>query len=296
MNIQKFVRRRKQKGISQVKLCTGICTQSTLSKFENNGRVPSVRILSQLCERLGLTMADLSGTGESARPAQLSVLDRAEQYLMAERFPAAIKLLSTIDEQDLANRKARMQYRYLQGMIDTLTSNQTTTTMFNFTQILDKLDEGHQTVFSQLAYLGNGILYARRDQLGNAEFFFTKVGEYLSSVRNVAGSQPAIMMADIQYERIIMMRYYVAEYQALRKRLEDSNRSLAQVNELCAARYMTLFMPRAKLLEANNALRTGKPASEVAALLSAALTFARFNGNSVVELQAAALKKQLAKW
>lgn len=291
MNIQKFVQQRKQKGISQVELCDGICTQSTLSKFENKGQIPSVRILNQLCQRLDLTIGDLSEQERPAKPVRLTVLDRVEQYLMAERFPLAIKLLATVDEGKLNNRKMRMQYYYLKGMIDTLTSNQTTTTMFNFTQILDKLDEEHETVFSQLAYLGCGILYARQDQLGNAEFFFTKVINYLQRV--TAKVKATVTLADIQYSRLIMMRYYVAEYQALRKRLTDSNNSLAAVGELCAARYMTLFMPRAKLLAANNALSSGQSSAKVAELLTEALVFARFNGNSVVELQAAALKKQL---
>ena len=293
MDIQKFVQRRKQKGISQVKLCDGICTQSTLSKLENKGQVPSVRILNQLCQRLDMTISDLSESERPAKQVRLTVLDRVEQQLMAEQFPAAIKLLATVNVDDLISKKMRMQYYYLKGMIDTLTSNQTATTMFNFTQILDKLDEEHQTVFSQLAYLGCGILYARRDHLGNAEFFFTKVINYLDRAR--AKAKSTITPADIQYGRIIMMRYYVAEYQALRKRLADSDASLGEVKKLCAARYLTLFMPRVKLLEANNAISSGEPSEKISQLLSEALVFARFNKNSVVELQAAALKKQFSE-
>lgn len=293
MDIQKFVQRRKQKGISQVKLCDGICTQSTLSKLENKGQVPSVRILNQLCQRLDMTISDLSKSERPAKQVRLTVLDRVEQQLMAEQFPAAIKLLATVNVDDLISKKMRMQYYYLKGMIDTLTSNQTATTMFNFTQILDKLDEEHQTVFSQLAYLGCGILYARRDHLGNAEFFFTKVINYLDRAR--AKAKSTITLADIQYGRIIMMRYYVAEYQALRKRLADSDASLGEVKKLCAARYLTLFMPRVKLLEANNAISSGEPSEKISQLLSEALVFARFNKNSVVELQAAALKKQFSE-
>lgn len=293
MDIQKFVQRRKQKGISQVKLCDGICTQSTLSKLENKGQVPSVRILNQLCQRLDMTISDLSKSERPAKQVRLTVLDRVEQQLMAEQFPAAIKLLATVNVDDLISKKMRMQYYYLKGMIDTLTSNQTATTMFNFTQILDKLDEEHQTVFSKLAYLGCGILYARRDHLGNAEFFFTKVINYLDRAR--AKAKSTITLADIQYGRIIMMRYYVAEYQALRKRLADSDASLGEVKKLCAARYLTLFMPRVKLLEANNAISSGEPSEKISQLLLEALVFARFNKNSVVELQAAALKKQFSE-
>lgn len=49
METQVFVQRRKALKISQVKLCQGICTQATLSKFESNRRVPALSILSKLC-------------------------------------------------------------------------------------------------------------------------------------------------------------------------------------------------------------------------------------------------------
>lgn len=291
MDIRKFVQQRKRMGLSQAELCTGICTQSTLSKFENKGRIPSVKILEQLCQRLEISLGELSEQELAPRPHRRTTLDQAEHFLLGERFPLAIKALHQVKEQELKSGKAQMQYYYLKGMIDTLTSNQTATTMFNFTQILDKLDEEHQTVFSQLAYLGCGILYARKNRLGNAEFFFTKVIGYLE--RTVAKETNLDDLTNTQYARLVMMSYYVAEYQALRKRLRDSNQTLTRVNQLCATRYLTVFMPRAKLLAANNAMRAGESSATVAKLLSAALVFARFNGNSVVELQAAALKKQL---
>lgn len=291
MDIRKFVQQRKRMGFSQAELCAGICTQSTLSKFENKGRVPSVKILEQLCQRLEMSLGELSEQNVAPQPHRRTVLDQAEHYLLGEQFPLAIKTLNQVRERQLTTAKARMQYYYLKGMIDTLTSNQTATTMFNFTQILDKLDEEHQTVFSQLAYLGCGILYARKNRLGNAEFFFTKVVNYLE--RTITALLNLADLTNTQYARLVMMCYYVAEYQALRKRLPDSNRTLARVSRLCAARYLTVFMPRVKLLAANNAMRAGATSETVGNLLSAALVFARFNGNSVVELQAAALKKQL---
>lgn len=291
MDIRKFVQQRKRLGFSQAELCAGICTQSTLSKFENKGRIPSVKILEQLCQRLEISLGELSEQAAAPQAHRRTLLDQAEHFLLGEQFPLAIKTLNQVKERQLTSDKARMQYYYLKGMIDTLTSNQTATTMFNFTQILDKLDEQHQTAFSQLTYLGCGILYARKSRLGNAEFFFTKVINYLH--RTIANSASLADLTNTQYARLVMMCYYVAEYQALRKRLRDSNQTLAQVNRLCAARYLTVFMPRVKLLAANNAMRADESSATVAGLLSAALVFAHFNGNSVVELQAAALKKQL---
>ena len=38
MNVERFIEARKQAGFSQQELSEGICTQATLSKFENNGQ------------------------------------------------------------------------------------------------------------------------------------------------------------------------------------------------------------------------------------------------------------------
>ena len=59
MNIQHFINARKQAGLSQSELAEGICTQTTLSRFENNGQVPSLKILIQLCNRLSLPIGEL---------------------------------------------------------------------------------------------------------------------------------------------------------------------------------------------------------------------------------------------
>ena len=39
IDIKKFIQIRKAQKLSQTDLCHGICTQSTLSKFENNGQM-----------------------------------------------------------------------------------------------------------------------------------------------------------------------------------------------------------------------------------------------------------------
>ena len=94
MDIEKFTRQRKALGYSQVALSQGICTQSTLSKFENNGKVPSLAILGQLCRRLGLTIDDLNDDDVQAVRHVRASLDKIEEAMMAEHFPQAIKQLA----------------------------------------------------------------------------------------------------------------------------------------------------------------------------------------------------------
>lgn len=59
LNVEKFIAARKAVGMSQKELSEGICTQATLSRFENNGQVPSLKILIKLCNRINLPLVDL---------------------------------------------------------------------------------------------------------------------------------------------------------------------------------------------------------------------------------------------
>lgn len=59
INIEKFIDARKQLKLSQATLSDGICTQATLSKFENHQQIPAFDIMMALCERLDITLNDI---------------------------------------------------------------------------------------------------------------------------------------------------------------------------------------------------------------------------------------------
>lgn len=291
MDIKKFIRQRKALGYSQIALSRGICTQSTLSKFENNGKVPSLGILDQLCRRLGLTIDDLNHDDVTAVCYVRTTLNGIEESLMAEHFPQALKELKKLDPANLTAPQDRMQYYYLRGMLATLTNQPVSAALFNFTKILEELDERHQTIYSQLAYLGSGVLYARQGAMDQADFFFAKVINYLQAT---ASGEWAHASKE-RYLRIITMMYYAAEYHALNHRLGISDRVLTATINICATNHVTYFMPRIKLLLANNAIAAGQPADDVDRLLDEAMVFARFNHNSVVQVQVAAVRNNYHK-
>ena len=78
MNIELFIACRKALGLSQKALADGICTQATLSKFENNGKAPAIRIVAQLCQRLNLQLEDVFPTERVADAAVLKILEQVE--------------------------------------------------------------------------------------------------------------------------------------------------------------------------------------------------------------------------
>jgi len=91
------------------------------------------------------------------------------------------------------------------------------------------------------------------------------------------------------------MMYYAAEYHSLNKRLEVSNQVLEATTKICASNHVTYFLPRIKLLEANNAIELGENSKKIRRLLTEAEVFARFNKNNVVEVQVAALLNNFDK-
>lgn len=290
MDTKRFIQQRKRLGFSQVALSKGICTQSTLSKFENNGQVPSFSILEQLCDRLGLSIDDLNQDNASARHVR-QLLNEIECAIMSEHYPQAIQKLKEIHVDELKSADDKMQYFYLKGMASTLTNKKISTTLFNFTKILDELDEKHQTIYSQLAYLGSGILYARQNSMKHAEFFFSKVMAFLHSKKG----EDLIGAPQVYYLRIVTLLYYCAEYHSLLKQLDASDQVLAEVLKICEGNHVTYYLPRVKLLQADNAINAGESPKVVKKFLNEAMVFARFNGNSVVEVQTAALLSNYEK-
>ena len=291
MDIKRFVHQRKKLGYSQVALSKDICTQSTLSKFENNGQIPSLTILEQLCERLGLSIDDLNQNDTFSVRYTRNLLDEIERSLMIEQFPDAVYKLKKIKFNELRSPRDKMQFYYLKGMIYTLINKPVSKTLFNFTKILDELDEQHRSIYSQLAYLGSGILYARQNSMDHADFFFSKVINFLQEHVNDDFSEDG----SNHYLRILTLMYYVAEYHTLGQRLKISNQVLTAAVQICAENHVTYYLPRIKLLAANNALAEGKSNEQIMRLLNEADVFARFNANNVVQVQVAALKKSLIK-
>ncbi len=107
MNIERFIEARKALVLSQMELAEGICTQATLSRFENNGQVPNLKILIKLCNRLNLPLGELfpkvgvkyTEATEKMNKAEILVID--EVLALSEGVNKQIKesfmsLLSTI--------------------------------------------------------------------------------------------------------------------------------------------------------------------------------------------------------
>jgi len=288
MDINIFIERRKALKISQVKLCKGICTQSTLSKFENNGRVPSLNILNKLCERLGLSVDDLYKNSIASTTHMRTTLNQIESELMMESYPAVAKSLEEIDSDKINNNLLKMQYFYQKGLFTALTSGKNEETFFYFSQILDDLDDHHQSIYSYLSYVGLGIVYSRINQIKEADFYFSKVLDYINLHKEETFDKGPINA----YLRILTIVFFTAEFYINMKNYDVGTELVNRGIKLCSEKHMTYYLPRLKLLAAKIAIGQSADQETVYSLLTDALAFARINHNEVVELRINALRKQ----
>lgn len=288
MDINVFVSRRKELKLSQVKLCRGICTQATLSKFESNAQIPSLTILDKLCTRLGMTVDDLYRGQEEKSSRLKKTLNAIENQLMTEDYRRVLKGLAKVDISSMDPLPQQMQYYYLRGIVNALINESPVKVLFDFSLILNDLDEKHHSIFSQLAFVGSGILYMRIQQNEQASFYFEKVLTYIHDV-NLNEDE---WEGDNQSLRILTLIYYTAEYYALIGNYKLSNQLINDGLELCSDHHVTYYLPRLKFLTAENSVKQHRPGKLVAQLMDEALAFARINRNQVVEVKVAALKRR----
>lgn len=288
MDISIFIKRRKAAKISQVKLCDGICTQATLSKFESNSRVPSLSILSKLCLRLGLTVDDLYQESSLSSTQLREELDDIEKELMVENYQGVLKRLSAIDERQVDSLSSQMQFCYLRGSVNALINRQPDEILFDFSRILNDIDEKHQTIFTQLAFLGSGIMYSRHQETKQALFYFDKVNQYIKDSRKITFKDK-----DNQYYlRILTLIFYSAEFYAAQENYRISNQLINAGVSLCSEKRVTYYLPRLKFLATQNAINQDKQADMIHQLMEETLAFARINQNEVVQVKLAALRCQ----
>lgn len=274
--------------MSQCKLCDGICTQATLSKFESNTHVPSLTILTQLCARLGMTVEELYQAEESTVTQLSGALDDIEKRLMMEDYCQAFQELAAIDPDQIQSVVAQMQFYYLRGLMTALTNGRVIDVSYDLSLIFNVLDPKQKTIFTSLGFLGMAEMYSRNHQPKRAQAYFNKVKQFLSQL-------PDEQQNEQYYLRVLMMVYYTAEFEMTQQHYADSERLINIGVGLCSEQHVTFYLPDLKFLATQCAIALHRPTLAVQGLMSETLAFAKINQNEVVEVKLAALKRQLEK-
>lgn len=273
MNIQYFIEARHRAGLTQNELSKGICTQATLSKFENLGKAPSLKILARLCARLNITLDDIFPvSSQSANSTQEQLLNSAEFTLITSEYQDAQKQLDQINIDQLTT-DGKMQYYFIKGFIQVLTGHSIAEVVYYFDQIINGLDEQHESVFSQLAYTGIGLAYSKQHEIDKGNFYFQKVFAQLHQLSLT--NEKAVW-------RVLTIVFYTSEYFAEIQDFETSDSLLNYGYDICADNHVTYYVARIRFRQAQNAKATHHSTKEINELLNEAKAFAKINRNAVL--------------
>ncbi|APX71284.1 helix-turn-helix domain-containing protein [Companilactobacillus allii] len=271
MNIQSFVNKRKEMGLSQKELSNGVCTQATLSKFENNGKIPSLKILIQLCNRLDLSLDDVMGVNDSTSKKLVKSMNKVEFNLITYEYEDSWKIIEKIDPSLLKDdNEALMQYYYLKGILNVLDDGDLFDAVFDFNQILTNLDSEGKTIFTFLAYTGMGMVYAKQKDSLKSEYYFSKVFNdiYGMEIDNIN-----------QIWRYINIIFYCALYYSAQNDYETANTLLNYGIKIGADNHVTYYIARLFAQLAINDCAVNGPSDKVTELLTKARVFSEFNNN-----------------
>ena len=283
MNIDLFIEVRKQQGLSQIQLAKGICTQATLSRFENKGQVPSLKIVLELCKKLNLSISELFPTVEIQYSHEIEKMNQAEFFLITSEYNQAQNLLAMIDTNLIEEPLILLRYFYLTGFIMIFKGTSISEILFNFDQILLENESSDSEIFRLLAYTGIGMVHEREGDNIKAEFYFSKVLEkiYKYPIKEIEDTW-----------RVLNIVYQSGEFYSNTDELEVGNALLEYAVEICSHNHVTYYLARAAFQLALNALKENKDKEVILEQIYDARSFAKINKNTILLEKLARLESE----
>ncbi|WP_255763970.1 helix-turn-helix domain-containing protein [Jeotgalibaca sp. MA1X17-3] len=284
MNIERFIEARKVMGFSQIDLADGICTQATLSRFENNGQVPNLKILIKLCNRLNLPLGELFPKVGVKYSDTIEKMNKAEFFLITSEYEQAATLLEIIPIGEIEDPNLALRYHYIKGFIMIFQNGAVIDTLFMFDQILLEEQTNESEIFRLLAYTGIGMIYSREKDQEKAEFYFNKV---LEKIYNY----PTNIMEDTW--RVLNIVFNCGVFYSDIHELEISNALLRYAISICSDNHVTYYIARAAIQLAKNAIIQNQPQEVILELIYDARAYSKVNRNSIALKELALLEKEV---
>jgi len=284
VNIERFIEARKAMGLSQMELADGICTQATLSRFENNGKVPNLKILIKLCNQLNLPLGELFPKVGVRYTETIDKMNKAEFFLITSEYEQAAQLLNTISINEIEEPYLAMRCHYLNGFVMIFQSYSVTDILFTFDQILLAEECSDSEIFRLLAYTGIGMVYSRENDPEKAEYYFNKVLEKIYSY-------PTEKLEDTW--RVLNIVFQCGVFYSTINELEISNALLNYAVSICSDNHVTYYVARAAIQLAKNAIIQNKSKEIILELIYDARAYSKINKNKVALNELALLEKEV---
>ncbi|MGO2082933.1 helix-turn-helix domain-containing protein [Vagococcus sp.] len=288
MNIERFIERRKELGLSQVELALGICTQATLSRFENNGQVPSLKILIKLCDRLGLPLGNLFPRVGIKNAEVIKKMHKIEYHLMSADYKKAKQNLEQLDVKQIQEAGEILHYLYLKGFLMCFLNDDITNTLFTFDKLLLDPSMKEIDVFRLLAYTGIGTVYSKQEELEKAEYYFNKVVAEIYYF-------PTKELVDTW--RVLQMVLACGIFYAKMREYEASNTLLKYAFSICADNRVTYCLDEIAFQLAENSIQQKRSSATIIEKLHDARAYAKLNRNQpllemISKIESDSLKNQ----
>ncbi|ALJ24385.1 XRE family transcriptional regulator [Lactobacillus gallinarum] len=282
IDIKKFVQIRKKQKLSQTELCDGICTQSTLSKFENNCQVPSLKILNELCNRLHIEVGNIINRSNEQRIAQL--LFDADFSFINYDYTKILNLLSEVNEDTLKRKTDQVHYQFLRGQYALKSDRNEMSALFYFNNILTTKDLPKNDIYRLLALNGCSQIYAKQGETKKAEHYYSQV---LKNIKDVEINNPLTTL------HALAILCDASEFYGQREMYKESNSLLRYAYKIGTEKHVIFYMARILLQQGINDIAQNKDKTIISQHLHDACAFARINRNRITLNKARKLLKQL---
>ncbi|TSO26809.1 helix-turn-helix transcriptional regulator [Lactobacillus sp. LL6] len=282
INIQKFIQIRKSQKISQNELCKDICTQSTLSKFENNGQVPSFKILQNLCDRMSIEVGDIMTTSKDNVTTQK--MFEADFAFITYNYTKVYKLLQEIDPKDLKHKTDQLHYSYLQGMFAFESDRNSMTALFYFNSILNDGTLTKNNIYRLLALNGCSKIYFEEKEMAKAHHYYDQILKYIKDVP---------IDDELSTLQVLSILCNAGEFYGQEEEFKQSNSLLNYGYKIASEHHTVYFLARILLQMGINDIEQDKRIDIILQHLYDACAFARINKNHVTLVKARNLIKQV---
>ncbi|QMU07933.1 helix-turn-helix transcriptional regulator [Levilactobacillus suantsaii] len=190
---------RKQKNLSQQELAEGICTQATVSLMEKKNKVPSIKIILEICRRLNISFEDvLTGMGNGL-DEQFSRLSRALRF---GDFHGADRILVQIDLASIQNSFDRERYHYFRGFVEIFSRQRTDEAIFHFNLLLHRSYRMPWDLYAIVSNLGMALAYVDRKEYDQVHYYLREAMAYLDGYE---------WHEEGEFKRLIWARYRIAQ-------------------------------------------------------------------------------------
>ena len=159
---------RKRKGMSQKELADGICTQATISLIEKKSKIPSMKIMMKICNRLGIRLSEVIIENDDQLYRTFKKIDLLIRHMQLEE---AQDVFQHIRPKQLRSNTDKKQYYYYEGYLQLVLNDNADEAIFNFGMLLNQFVKSSHDMFAILATLGTGLAYERKQAYDKAEIF-----------------------------------------------------------------------------------------------------------------------------